>query len=339
MPKKTTMADIARLAGVSSTAVSFALNGREGISEETRARILAIASDVGWLPNAAARALTRRRVSVVGLVLTRPPRQVSLNTFYMRFIAGLEAELSTIGSSLLLHIAADDEDEAATYRRWVAEARVDGVALLDLRVNDQRLALLKSLELPTVVVGDPRYAAGHVAVWTDDDRAVGDAVRRLHELGHRRFARVGERREMAHTSIRTAAFLRACGDLDLPTPQIVEAEPSAPEARRATQELLQHQFRPTAVLYDSDVMAVAGLNVAAAMAIDVPADLSILAYDDSMLCEITAPSLSAINHDIYAYGSHTARCLQKVIEGGASETAVLDSTPSLIERQSTGPCR
>ena len=79
--KKTTMADIARLAGVSPSAVSFTLNNREGISAGTRERILRIAADQGWFPNAAARALTGARVGAIGLVLTRPAQSLGNEPF------------------------------------------------------------------------------------------------------------------------------------------------------------------------------------------------------------------------------------------------------------------
>jgi DNA-binding LacI/PurR family transcriptional regulator len=337
MSKKTTMSDIARIAGVSSTAVSFALNDREGISDETRTRILAIANATGWRPNAAARALSAQRANVVGLALTRPPRQVGANTFYMNFIAGLEAELSTGGSSLLFHIPATEEDEAATYKRWASEARVDGLVIMDLRINDGRLALLDDLAIPNVVVGHPRHAQGHVAVWTDDEQAISNAIGRLYELGHRRLARVGEKPQMAHTTIRTQAFLRTCAELDLPTPVVLEVDASAEAAVGATEEILSRKVRPTAVLYDSDVMAIAGLKAAQAKGIDVPGRLSILSYDDSLLCEIASPGVSAFSHDVYAYGVRTAQCLRGVIDGNRPAETQLDAIPTFIERGSTGP--
>ena len=235
---QTTMADIARLAGVSTSAVSLALNGRTGVSPDTRERITKIAEELGWYPNVAARALTGRPVAAIGIVLSRPARFLGVEPFFMSFLAGLEAQFSKVGSSLLMHIAESSAEEIATYRRWASERRVDGLVLMDLRVNDPRPEVTRDLGLPTVVVGHPRYAAGLPAVWTDDAEAVRAAVTRLTELGHTVLARVSERSDLAHTRIRTEAFLHACADAGLPTPYIVEADASGDSGRQLTRELL-----------------------------------------------------------------------------------------------------
>lgn len=85
-----TIADIARTAGVSSTAVSFALNGRPGVAEPTREKIMAIARDMGWTPNSAARALSTSRVNAIGLIITSPYAELARDTFFLQLIAGVE---------------------------------------------------------------------------------------------------------------------------------------------------------------------------------------------------------------------------------------------------------
>lgn len=331
------MADIAQLAGVSTSAVSLALNGRAGVSEETRQRIAGIAQHLGWYPNASARALTGRPVSAVGIVLTRPARFLGAEPFFMNFLAGLENQFSQVGSSLLMHIAGSPEEEIAAFRRWAAERRVDGLVLVDLTVNDPRLAVVKDLEMPAVVIGDPRYAGGLPCVWTGDEDAVRSAVARLAELGHRRLAWVGERSTLAHTRIRTSAFLDACARAELPTPSIVETDSSGDSGGRVTEELLRNRGRPTAILYDNDLMAVAAIGAVRAAGLSVPEDVSLVAYDDSILCEITHPPLSALSHDVHSFGAHAAQLLLREIQAPRSAVSELDATPTLIERGSTGP--
>ncbi|GAA4428700.1 LacI family DNA-binding transcriptional regulator [Georgenia halophila] len=330
------LSDIARLANVSTSAVSLALNGRPGVSSRTRQRILDIAADAGWFPNAAARALVGARTGIVGLVLTRDPRDIGTEPFYMSFIAGLEASLSQSATGLLLQFADDERAEVDTYRRWVAERRIDGLILVDLRVNDGRLGVLRDLGACFIVVGDPQYASEAPAIWSDDARAVAGTIRRLTELGHRRFARISERTTMAHTAIRNSAFVTTCAELKLPAPVLREAEPSAVGSRAATAAVLEASTPPTAILYDNNIMAVAGLGVAHQRGLRVPEDISLVAYDDSLLCESTHPSLSAISHDVHRYGEQAGTLLLEVITGQAPQ-ARLDSVPVLIERGSTGP--
>ena len=110
-----TIKDIAERAGVSKGAVSYALNGRPGVSDDTRDRIVAIANELGWYPNRAARALSAARADACGLVLARPARTIALEPFFMEFIAGVESELAH---------ALDRPDAPARPRRPRGDRRV-----------------------------------------------------------------------------------------------------------------------------------------------------------------------------------------------------------------------
>jgi DNA-binding LacI/PurR family transcriptional regulator len=102
--KRPTIADVARLAGVSPSAVSFAFNDRPGLSRETRERILAAAERVGWQPSRTARALSRGRAGALGLVLTREPELIGADPFFSTFIAGVESVLAERGHGLMLTV-------------------------------------------------------------------------------------------------------------------------------------------------------------------------------------------------------------------------------------------
>src|SRR3954452_3639101 len=125
-PRRVTIADIAKRAGLSTSAVSYALNDRPGISQTTRGRVLAIAEELGWYPNSAARSLSVARAHACGLVLARPARTLAFEPFFMEFIAGVESELSARSVALTLQVVENPQDEVAVYRRWWAERRVDG---------------------------------------------------------------------------------------------------------------------------------------------------------------------------------------------------------------------
>ena len=153
--RRVTIADIAREAGVSKGAVSYALNGLPGVSASTRARVLAIANELGWYPNRAARSLSAARADACGLVVARAARMLALEPFFMELIAGVEAEFSARGVALMIQLAHDPAEEIEVYRRWWAERRVDGVMMVNLRVDDPRVPALVELGLPAVVVGGP----------------------------------------------------------------------------------------------------------------------------------------------------------------------------------------
>ncbi|MDT0442170.1 LacI family DNA-binding transcriptional regulator [Streptomyces johnsoniae] len=329
------MQDIARRAGVTKAAVSFALNGRPGVSEPTRRRVLAIAHELGWQPSSAARALSDGRAGSFGLVVDRPARTLGLEPFFMQLISGIQAELVRDATPLLLTMAEDQAAEIALHRGWWARRVVDGVFLVDLRVDDARVPVLAELGMPAVVIGAPLGTGGLPAVWSDDDAAVVTAVRHLAGLGHRRLGRVSGPGRLRHTAIRTAAFERVTAELGL-AGTTIEGDYSGGTGAAATRALLGAPRRPTALLYDNDVMAVSGLTAAQGLGLAVPGDVSIVAWDDSALCGLVHPSLTALSRDIAAYGAHAARRLRQAA-GGGPVADLQDKAPSLTLRGSTGP--
>lgn len=333
--RRPTIGDIARRAGVSKGAVSYALNGRPGVSEETRRRILRIAAEIGWQPSSAARALSDGRADVLGLVVDRPARTLGLEPFFMQLISGIEGALSARSIGLLLHMTEDPSTEIEIYRRWWAQRRVDGVILVDLRLEDPRVRMLEELRMPAVVIGGPEGAGGLPAVWSDEGAAIRSVVEYLAALGHRTIARVAGVATLRHTEVRTRAMEAVAAELGVTT-VTVGTDYSGEEGASATRSLLSRRPRPTAIVYDNDVMAVAGVSVAQEMGVPVPDGLSIVAWDDSPLCRLVHPRLSAVSRDIAAYGAHAAECLLDVI-AGRKTTGFQDSTPKLVPRGSTAP--
>jgi DNA-binding LacI/PurR family transcriptional regulator len=334
--KRPTIADIAQLAGVSKGAVSYALNGQPGVSEATRQRIVAIAREIGFNPNSAARALSGASSRAVGLTLCRPARILSIEPFFMGLISGFEAELSARGFALTLQVVATPESEVDVYRRWWGERRVDGVFVTDLRDDDIRIPVLQELQLPAVVIGGPGDTGSVAQIWSDDVGAVTEAVRYLVALGHRRIARVGGLPALLHTQTRTRAFTEVCASLGIESAVTVPSDYTGEEGSRATRRLLIDAERPTAIIYDNDVMAVAGLAVAQEMGLRVPGDLSIVAWDDSPLCSLVHPPLTALSRDISEYGAHAARQLLDAVAGEVVGN-VEAGTAHLTPRGSTAP--
>ncbi|MEV5430303.1 LacI family DNA-binding transcriptional regulator [Streptomyces sp. NPDC052701] len=335
---RVTIKDVAARAGVSKGAVSLAFNHKPGLSEATRDRIFRAARELGWAPSPTARSLAGSRVDVVGLAVCRPARMLGLEPFYMEFISGVESVLAERSCSLLLRLVRTLEEEAGLLESWWRGRHVGGSILVDFRVDDPRVALAERLGLPVVAVGHPSLTGGLTSVWTDDVTAVTEAVRYLAALGHRRIARVGGAAGLGHTALRTAAFDEAARALELAGAWQVATDFSGDAGARATRSLLAAApaDRPTAIVYDNDIMAVAGLSVAAEMGLRVPADVSLLAWDDSQLCRLTHPTLSAMSHDVYGFGAEVARTLFGVIMGEDPGSHPVP-TPVLTPRGSTAP--
>ena len=335
--KRPTISDVASRAGVTRAAVSFALNGQPGVSAATRERIVAIAAEMGFQPSSAARALSNGNAGAFGLVIGRPAATLGFEPFYMQFVSGIQAELSPDHIALLLTLAEDQATEVAAYQAWWAQRRVDGVLLVDLQLDDPRVAVLQQLRLPAVAVGNPAASGSFPAVWGDDAATMRAIVRYLADLGHRRIARVSGISRYLHTQIRTDAFGQATRAAGLEA-VVAEADFTSEHGAEATRGLLQSAQPPTAIVYDNDLMAVAGLGQARQMGLDVPADLSIVAWDDSVLCELVHPPLTAMHRDIAGLGGEAARLLRKLV-AGERVGHYQAPAPVLTPRGSTAPPR
>jgi DNA-binding LacI/PurR family transcriptional regulator len=331
--KRVTIADVAKKAGLSKGAVSYALNGQPGVSESTRQRVLRLALEMGWHPNSAAKALSGARAGAFGLVLARPASTLGVEPFFMKLISGMESAMASSQTALLLQVVPDHDAEIATYRRWWAERRVDGVFLIDLTIDDRRVPVLEELRLPAMVVGGPGHHGTLPSVWIDDASVMVMVVEYLAALRHRRIARVGGVPGMLHDEMRSSAFDGVTVRLGLES--ITIPTDYSPEAgAQATRRLLSGGDPPTAIVYDNDVMGVAGVSVAHEMGVQVPGDLSIMAWDDSVLCEITHPPLTAVSRDIAAYGRQVADHLLALLNGEVV-TEVQEPQPRLVVRGST----
>lgn len=336
MAVKPNINDVARAAGVSKGAVSFALNNRPGVARDTRERILTVAREMGWTPSSRARALSVSRALAVGLVIARSPETLRADPFFPSFIAGLESVLSERGHALLLQVAPDRPRERQSYQRLADEGRVDGVFLTDLYVDDPRPQLLAELGLPAIVVGPAVADEFWPSLGVDDAPGITAVVEHLVALGHERIAHVSGPRAMVHGRSRREAWAKTLKKAKLPRGTCIEADFSAEAGAHATRQLLDSDRPPTAIVYANDLMAMAGMSLALARGVKVPDDLSITGYDDTEIAAHLQPSLTTVSTDVTEWGRAAATRLLEVIDEQPLSPAALEP-PRLVVRGSTGP--
>lgn len=298
--------DIAERVGVSESAASLALSGKPGVSTATRERILAVAEEMQWEPNYAAQVLSGASTGIIGLVIIRDLDEVGSEAFFFRFLTGLEEELSIDGYALLLQVAKSIQDETEIYRKWRSARKVDAVVLVDLRTDDIRPQVLKDIGLPAIITGaaDPH---GYVpSLRTDDAAALEQVVSLLGDLNHRDVAYVCGDPQLTHILQRVIAFKEAVGELG-GEPRVLPTDFSADRAAAATEELLKK--RPSAIIFDNEILALAGMGVIRAHGLDVPGDISVVVCEDSVVAEVIDPPLTALQRDAFSLGRQVARRL------------------------------
>jgi LacI family repressor for deo operon, udp, cdd, tsx, nupC, and nupG len=327
--RRPTIADVARRAGVSAAAVSFAVNDRPGVSPVTRERILAAARELGWRPSASARALTEARSRAIGLVLARDAERLELDSFFVRFLSGLERTLAPADYALLLQLV-PEAPALGAYERLAAAGRVDGFLLTDVEVDDPRFALLEAAGLPVVLAGHPASECPFPWVETRHAEGMAAAVEHLLALGHARIAFFGGPAAYEHVQVRLARWREAVGAA---AGAVVHARPE--DAATAARAVLGDA---TAVVCTSDALAMAVVSAARELGLGVPDDVSVVGFDDSPLAALASPALTSVRVDYAEFGAAAAGALLAGIAGEPAP-AYSPSAPELVVRASTGAAR
>src|SRR4051794_23983277 len=187
--------EIARRAGVSRSTVSYALSGRRSVSTETKQRIQAVIDEIGYRPNAAARALKEGRTRTLGLVI--PPASQRLTDMQLGFVASVVEAAARADFDVLLSPSGGDHERS--FERIVTGRRVDGVILMEIRLEDDRVTRLQQVGLPFVTIGHTSHAEGMWWVDVDYGTLVARCVHHLADLGHRHIALVNRSAELVAT--------------------------------------------------------------------------------------------------------------------------------------------
>ena len=271
----------------------------------------------------------------IGLVLARASQVLGEEPYYHEVIEGLERVLTPAGMSVLVKVVTDRAAEIATYEQWSARQQVDGVVLVDLQPDDERVELVRELGIAAAVIGDPSTAPGLPTVWTDDAGFAHEAVRFLADRGHTVLGHVSGPPLLVHTQMRRSGFETEAAARGL-TVITVEGDYSQESGRAVTEQLLAAApAPPTAIVYDNDVMALGGLLTIQERGLAVPADVSVVAWDDSAQCQLAVPALSAMSHDVGRIGELAAHAILKAMDGSSAGDVYEAPKAHIVVRDST----
>lgn len=329
-PRPVTITDVARLAGVSKGAVSFALNNRPGVSDATRKRIIDVAIQLGWTPDPTARALSGARTNTLGLVIVRTPQMQGVVQLFQDYLEGVQSATSESQMSLLMQVAANHQQELAILQSWARGRRVDGVAIIDSRLDDDRPGFLIENGLACVEPGMTHHDPAGAQPAVDYIHGTSLALDHLLEGGHRRVAHIGMNLRSRHAQERGAAFMALSQKHGLNAASLMMPE-TVEEAARFVDELLQDPSRPTALICDDERHTVHIMTRARRLGIEVPDDLALVVWDTSEYAEILG--LTSIDHQPLEQARAAVADLQTIHAGEVPEQRQF--RPTLEVRQST----
>jgi len=330
--------DVADLAGVSRTTVSFVLNDVPGvkISEETRLRVQEAARHLDYYPTSAARTLASGKTRRIGLILGQGQKRLSADAFLLSFLQGVTASVRRRGYLLVMQMAEDVPSREA-YVQLIREQQVDGLILSGPSSGDPLLAQLAREQFPLILHG---RLEGFDFPFVDVDNRAGGYQATVHLIahGHRRIGFISNA-PLAYSGAeeRFAGYRQALAEHDLSFDNsLVRIAAFLPQTGRdAMDELLGLPEPPTAVFAASDVVALGAMGAIHKAGLHIPGDIAIVGFDDVFLAAHVEPALTTMRVPAYGLGWTAAEMLTSLIEGEEDVLSVaLES--ELVIRDSCG---
>jgi alanine racemase len=335
------IADVAREAGVSKTAVSFAFNSPDRLSPDTAQRIRVIADQLGYTPHPVARMLSQRETLTIGVLTPQALSVIFSNPFFGTFNEGVASAAEESGYALYfispLH---------GSLARAMGRATVDGVVAIGLSDDHPEVEQIRRAGVPIVVVDSPALP-GHGSVEIDDVGGARAAAEHLIGLGHRDVLVIGVEPPAPSGAMdpggviarRLRGYREAFGavGLDIPDERVVVGPASIEGGMAALNGAWEDGLRMTAVLAMSDAMAIGAMRALRDLRLDIPGDVSVVGFDDIDLAQHVDPPLTTVHQPIRRKGEEAVRVLLSVVQrrDDKPEHSRLDTR--LIVRGSTGP--
>jgi LacI family transcriptional regulator len=330
---------VARLAGVSISTVSRALNGYADVNVDTRAKVAAAAESLGYRPSWAAAMLRRAETRTVTFMVSKPWTRF-MDPYFLGVLDGLEQALSAGGYDLQVVMAREYDREFDTIRRIVASARCDALVFARTRPVDERVDFMKSTGLPFATVGRT-IAADHDWIDRDNETMGRMGVERLVALGHRRIALLSAPLRYTYAHQMRAGVRAALRDAAIDPDPALEVEcylSRATGAEAVTQLFVGRRRTPTALLCGNDMIAMSAMEGLTALGLTPGHDIAVIGAEDMPLSAYATPPLTTFSVNLEAMGLRLGRMVLSRLAGEVGPLQEL--VPSrLVIRASDGPLR
>lgn len=312
--RRATIKDVAAQVGVSPMTVSRAINGREGIRPETKAAVMAAIEALAYQPNAAARSLVTAAEMRIGVIYSG-----TRAAFMSEFLTGVFEEAASRGARLILFRAQREKPLSSKTLKSFLASELSGVLLTPpLGDSTALLELLAKADVPTASVA--AYAKGAtIRVRIDDHQAAYEMSRHLLDLGHRRLGFIVGNPDQAASAERMAGFFAAVREFDDVETSIAQGDFSYASGLAAAEQLLDRNPPPTAIFASNDDMAAAVVSVAHRRHLDVPQQLTVVGFDDTMTAITLWPPLTTVHQPVRELGAEALRLLAAQVSRPAGQ--------------------
>ncbi|WP_086690630.1 LacI family DNA-binding transcriptional regulator [Streptomyces recifensis] len=333
-----TMADVARNAGVSVATVSHVLNGTRPVLPHTRQAVLDAVEALGYTPNSLARSLVTSRTRSIGLAVS-----AISNPYFTEILQGVEAAALEAGYSLLIADPHDDPEHELKVVKLLHGRRVDGMIVAPSAEPGDLVAYLRRQAVPTVLLDRVLEQAGpgqgqFDQVCAENSGPMAELVTHLASLGHRRIGLVAGLPGLSTTSERIAGYRQglAAAGLYADDELVVSGSSEARGAERATAALLALPGAPTALVTANNAMTIGALRALRERGLSVPGDIALACFDDFAWADLFAPRLTAIAQPSREMGARAVRVLLDRLSAPDREARTVRLPCAFVHRASCG---
>ncbi|MBU3216997.1 LacI family transcriptional regulator [Clostridium estertheticum] len=325
-----TIKDIAKIANVSHTTVSRALNNSPFISDLTKAKIMTIAKELNYVPNYSAKSLVLNRSYNIGLIFTTISEATSSRFFY-ETISGVNSAIKESYNIVVRGI--DDYKDFTSVNR----KRFDGIILMSQSNSDNSfIYYLMEKKIPLVVLNRYIDESSIVNILSSDKKGVYEAVNYLIQNGHKDIAIIEGKKGFNSTTERKNGFLDALieNKIQINSKYIVEGNYTIGSGYTAMKKLLCLSKIPTAVFCSNDEMAIGAMKATVEAGLNVPNDISIMGFDGMQLGDYLTPALTTVRRPIIEISKIGAEKLLSIIENNTDDGEKIYISTELIKRES-----
>ncbi|MFA7111527.1 MAG: LacI family DNA-binding transcriptional regulator, partial [Bacilli bacterium] len=288
--------DIAKKCGVSTATVSKALHNSKELKEETIAYICKTAKDLGYIPNASARALKLKKSYSIGVLFVDKTGSGLQHEYFSSMLDSVKTEAESRGYDVTF-ISQNITNEDMSYLEHARYRNVDGVVIASVDFHDEQVIKLVNSEIPTVTI-DYIYNCS-TAIMSDNTNGLYDLVKYAASMGHKKIAFVhGETTDV--TSKRLAGYYKAHQDLNLKVKQsyLITSDYHDPKGSgQATKKLLSEPVVPTCIIYPDDISLIGGMTALQQAGYKIPEDMSVIGYDGVNISRILRPIVTTYVQD------------------------------------------
>ena len=337
-----TIKDVAAQANVAPSTVSRVISDSSLISEKTKQKVRKVMDEMGYHLNYNAQMLALQSTKTIGIVMKDSSKESMYNTFFPEVIRGISALCSKHDFSISLTTGESEEDIFNDTVKMVRGKKVDGMIVLYSKKDDKVVPYLIESGIPFVLIGNPLIKTNQITyVDNDNVSATKEATDYLLNLGHEKIAFIGESAQFEVGDARLTGFKQAMTrtGLEVPKAYIKHIHFDPNEGQKIATELMALAEPPTALVVTDDLNALILLTALSKHNIKVPEDMSIIGFNNSVISQISSPTLTTVDIKIYQLGYESANCLIELVKDPEMFKKSVIIPTVILERESCLPLK